>query len=262
MSEPRRVPELHREQLALGELAPERREALLARPETAAELAVLRAADAEILAEHPPARVLAEVRRRAAAMPRRAPTWALWLTPTLAAAAVAALVLTRPVEDVPKDSLVARRALAEDPGETRIKGLAPHLLVHRQEGERAVPLAEPAQARAHDRLQLSYVAAGARHGVVLSIDGNGVVTLHAPTSPSGSTALQQDGAVALPQSYELDAAPGFERFILVTAAGPIDVAAVERAARALAGAPEAASAPLELPPGWQQRSFLVRKVGP
>lgn len=261
MSEARPVPDLHREQLALGELAPERREALLARPETAAELAALRAADAEILAEHPPARVLAEVRRRAAAAaPRRSP-WTLWLVPTLAAAAVAALVLW-PAEDVPKDSLVASRPAPADPGETRIKGLEPHLLVHRQEGERAVPLSEPAQARAHDRLQLSYVAAGARHGVVLSLDGDGVVTLHAPTSPAGSTALQQDGAVALPQSYELDAAPGFERFILVTAAGPIDVARVERAARALAGAPEAERAPLELPPGWQQRSFLVRKVGP
>lgn len=264
MSEAREVPELQREQLALGELSAAQREALLARPDTEARLAALRASNAEILATHPPAAVLAEVRRRAARhrADRKASARTLWLVPGLAVAAAAAAIVLWPAEDVPKDSLVASHLRPPEPGETRIKGLEPHLLVHRQEGERAVLLAEPARARAHDRLQLSVVAAGARHGVVLSIDGSGVVTLHAPASAATSTALPQDGAVRLPSSYELDAAPGFERFILVTADEPLDVARVEAAARAVAGAPDAASRPLGLPGGWRQRSFLVEKVAP
>lgn len=260
MNDERKPPELHLEQLALGELPEPQRTALLQRPDTDARLSALSEDNAQILAAHPPALVAAALRRRRDRRP--APARTLWLAaPTLAAAAVAAFVLW-PAEDVPKDSLVASRVRPPDPGETRIKGLEPHLLVHRQEGERTVPLAEPAQARAHDRLQLSYVAAGAAHGVVLSIDGSGVVTLHAPTGVDGSTALVQDGAVTLPQSYELDAAPGFERFIFITAPGPIDVARVESAAQALARSPDAALAPLPLPPDHAQRSFLIRKVAP
>ena len=271
MSEDRDIPQLRLEQLALGELPAGERDALLARPDTAERLSRLREDDAQILAAHPPAVVVAEVRRRAARAAVRRPARALWLAaPALAAAAVAVVALWPLEEDVPKDSLVAARppvpkdspVPALDPGITRVKGLQPHLLLHRQEGERAVPLAEPAEARAHDRLQVSYVAGGAAHGVVLSIDGSGVVTLHAPTDPAGPTALQQDGAVTLPQSYELDAAPGFERFIFITAAEPIDVRRVEAAARALARAPDAALAALPLPPAWSQRSFLVRKVSP
>lgn len=89
--------------------------------------------------------------------------------------------------------------------------------------------------------------------------------LHHPARLDGSTTLQRDGAVALPQSYELDAAPAFERFVLVSADDPnaaIDPTQVMAAARALAALPTAASDPLALPAGWRQSSFLVRKVAP
>ena len=64
----------------------------------------------------------------------------------------------------------------------------------------------------------------------------------------------------LPQSYELDEAPGFERFVFVTATAPIDASLAVAAARAVAAGPDAATAPLALPAGWAQRSFLVKKV--
>jgi hypothetical protein len=261
-------PSLQLERLALGELSASEQAALRARlGDTAdARLAELRASDAEILAAHPPGRVRAEVLRRSAERRRRPAL--LWLATPLAAAAAAALVLwpTPPVEDE-HDALIAEAepvyvtTVAADPGETRAKGLEPHLVLHRQEGERAVPLEQPAEARAHDRLQISYVAAGASHGVVLSIDGGGTVTLHYPVG-AASTALEQDGAVPLPQSYELDAAPRFERFVLVSADVPLDPAQVLAAARTLATSPAAASDPLPLPSRYRQRSFLLRKVAP
>lgn len=249
--------ELPLERLALGELSPAEQAALKRRlGDLEPRLAALQASNAEILAAHPPARVRAELERRLTPRPRPR---VIWLALPLAAAAVAAVMLwPDPVVEAP---LVASRVVA-DPGETRIKGQAPHLVLHRQEGDRTVQLAEPAQARAHDRLQVSYVAAGASHGVVLSIDGDGVVTLHHPAGPDATTSLQQTGAVALPQSYELDAAPGFERFVFVTAATPLDPARVLAAAQLLATSPAARSAPLALPATWQQHSFLLSKVAP
>lgn len=260
-------PTLPLERLALGDLQARERAALESRVggDIEARLAAIAASNAEILREHPPARVRAEVERRLATTRARRSAPALWLAAPLAAAAVAALVLW-PDPTIELDALVASAEpaiiVAGDPGDTRAKGIEPHLVVHRQEGERTVPLVPGAEARARDLLQISYVAAGAAHGVMLSIDGGGVVTLHHPLRVDVSTALLQTGAVPLPQSYELDAAPDFERFILVTADTPLDPAQVLAAARRLAGGPGAASAPLPLPPGLRQRSFLLRKIAP
>ena len=264
MNDPTKMPELKIERLALGELSASERAALAGRDDVAARLAAIAASNAEILAAHPPARVRLEVERRLPARPARR---VLWLASPLAAAAATALVLW-PDAPAPEDPMIAgaepvpNTTFAAEPGATRAKGIEPHLILHRQEGERAVPLEPSAEARPRDRLQLSYVAAGAAHGVVLSIDGGGVVTLHHPARPGDSTALLQDGAVALPQSYELDAAPAFERFILVSADEPLDPALVLAAARKLAGTPAAASEPLPLPSRQRQRSFLLRKVAP
>ncbi len=267
MSDTPKLSDLQLERLALGELPAAEATTLRARmsPADQARLAAIATSNAEILAAHPPAAVRAEVLRRRAAATRRAPR-VLWLATPLAAAAATALVLwpgDPPIDEPSPEPAIQHTApVLADPGTTRIKGQEPHLLVFRQEGEQAVPLREPAEARPRDRLQLSYVAAGAPYGVVLSLDGAGVVTLHFPASDTAPTTLQQGGAVALEQSYELDAAPEFERFILVTADAPIHTATIVAAARQLAGAPQAASAPLVLPYELRQRSFLLRKVAP
>lgn len=264
MSEhPPKIPALRREQLALGELPPAARDQLRARigPEVDAEIAALRADDAEILATYPPARIRAEVERRAAARGPSARRIVWFGAPALAAAAIVLLIVTRPGDGAaPLGEGPGDFVRAADPGGTRIKGLQPHLVVHRQDGAAAVQLQDAAEARAQDVLQVSYVAAGAPHGVVVSLDGGGAVTLHFPADPTASTALQQGGAVRLAQAYELDAAPGFERFVLVTAAAPLDPAQVLAAARDLAHESGSDARPLALPEGWQQSSFLVRKA--
>ncbi len=266
MSDTPTISELQLERLALGELPPAEATALRARLTAAdqARLAAITTSNAEILAAHPPAAVRREVERRRAAQ-RRAPR-ALWLATPLAAAAATALVLwpvDPPIEaPAPEPATQVVTPPRPDPGATRIKGQEPHILVYRQAGDQAVPLTEPAEARAHDRLQLGYVAAGALHGVLVSLDGASVVTLHYPASETASTALQQGGPVPLGSSYELDAAPAFERFILVTADRPIDPASIITATQLLTGQPQPATTPLVLPPELRQRSFLLRKVAP
>ena len=259
MSETPKPSSLQLEQLAAGE-----RDGVA----DAEALAALRASNAEILAAYPPQQVATEVRRRlalrrVAASSSRPQRRVLWLgLPTLAAAAVVLVVVwPGPPDAVTPEPPVLRDTSPATTGD-RVKGLAPHLRIHRQAGDSAELLRAPARALAGDVLQVSYVAAGASDGVVVSLDGAGAVTLHHPTSTAGSTALQQDGAIRLGRAYELDDAPAFERFVFVTANAPIDPRQVVAAAEALMRQPDPASGRLALPERWAQSSFLIKKVAP
>lgn len=294
MADQPRVPDWLLERVALDQIPPGHADELARRmaadPTAEARLAALRASNQEILTALPPAQVAAEVERRrrvadAAAASGRSRTRA-WLPAmgAMAAAAVLALAfLPRDVRDAGHGDVVAGLAGAED---TRAKG-DPHLVIHRKRGDEVERLGRDASARAGDLLQIGYVAAGHTHGVILSIDGAGVVTLHHPIAPEADTALPAapiqgkpqaapvaapgKGLIELAHAYELDDAPAYERFFFITpahasgapAAAPeaaIDVALILDRAHALARNPAAArSAPLELPDSLQQWSFLLRK---
>lgn len=58
--------------------------------------------------------------------------------------------------------------------------------------------------------------------MVASCDAPGAVTWHLPEAPGWAAALVKDGERALAHAYELDASPGFERFVFVTADVPFD----------------------------------------
>lgn len=299
MDERLRTPDWLLERFALGELpeaqAAEIRRRLEAEPGGMARLEALRASDREILERHPPREMEASILARAnaapagspalaadgnspvrtgahpratgtvvegaAASPRRAGAlgaawdrsklaWGLGLA-VPAAAAVLVLAVTSAPPTVAPDA----------PDTVRMKGLAPSLLVHRKSGAEAETLADGAQVRPHDLLQLAYVAAGRRYGVIVSFDGGGAVTLHLPSSGDAAAALDAQGATPLPQAYELDDAPAFERFVLVASDSPFEVGTVLEAARALAAAPASSNAlPLSLPAGLEQTSVVVRKT--
>ena len=153
--------------------------------------------------------------------------------------------------------------LASVAADAPVGGLAPHLVIHRKQGRQIVRLGDGAVARPGDIVQVSYVAAGNKHGVVLSLDGQGTVTLHHPGQSTQSPTLRARGEHPLPFAFELDRAPEFERFFLVTSGDtPTDVEAVMHAARRLAASgPAGAQAnPLALPPHWRQASLLLHKA--
>jgi hypothetical protein len=143
----------------------------------------------------------------------------------------------------------------------RIKGLRPHLRLHRQRGTAIEALRDGDVARAGDLVQMSYMAAGHHHGVILSLDGRGQVTLHHPARADAPTTLESRGEHALDHAYELDDAQGYERFVLVTAGDePLSPTVVLAAARDLARRGRAARhSPLPLPARWQQSSILLQK---
>jgi anti-sigma factor RsiW len=266
MTSPHRTPDWLLERIALGELPPEELAAARARlaqePDGPARLAALEADSRATLERLPPAHVVREVAARAsrpsrkeAPSPSRRLALAWGLVPALATVALFVLVRPSDVEHAGPGGPVAVGGVET----TRIKGLAPQLLVHRQAAAGPERLTEGARAGAGDVVQLAYVAAGRTHGVILSVDGRGAVTLHAPDVGAQAMALAPSGTHALPRAYELDDAPAFERFFFVASEAPFAVEPVLAAARALAEGPEARTAPLSLPEGLTQASFTLEK---
>ncbi|MET0286318.1 MAG: ActD-like protein [Polyangiales bacterium] len=201
----------------------------------------LRADDAalreRLFAAQPPARFVARLQRSHS---RRR----LYVASLVAAAAALFLLVRTP----------------EAPSE-RVKGQTMELRVYRQRDGGVERLHEGARVAPRELLQLGFVREGHSHGVLLSLDGRGAVTLHAPPGEQQSSELpQESGEQLLGHAYELDDAPSFERFVFVAADQPLDVKAVLAAARALAADPQRArTAPLALATPNHQRSLLVVK---
>ena len=252
-----RIPPWQLERHRLGELPPDEAarvdEALAGDPEARAQVDGLREDDARILDAHPP-RVMAAAIRERIERESRATSPPRARVPVLSAAAAALCLLAFLPLALQRSSLP----------ETRIKGLAPSLLVFRESANRPEPLAASSVARADDVIQLAYQAAGRPFGSVISIDGRGHVTRHLPRTGDRAARLESGGPVPLSEAYRLDDAPGFELFFLVTADAPFSVEAVVReAARQYGNAAGSARAGirLDLPPNLAQFRFELRKEG-
>ena len=280
MTEP--VPDVLVEKLALNELSTTETEELRRRlgDQVDERLAAIEHSNAEILEALPPEEVAAEVRRRVERLDRRQaeserPQWMPWLgVAGLAAAAILLWLLVRPpADEVPEGPSGAPQAglgdtgptkiakaeprPASDDGTIRLKGSA-KLTIHRKRDHEPERLSDGAHVRAGDRLQVSYAAGDATRGVIVSIDGAGATTLHFPAHEDADPTLR--GRARLPSGFQLDDAPGFERFFFVTTPDDaLSVADVMRAAEALAASDDAREGELELPEGVGQQALLLVK---
>jgi len=99
---------------------------------------------------------------------------------------------------------------------TRIKGLKAGLEIWRKTGESTEKLANNSEAHAGDLLQMRYTAEKKCYGVILSMDGNGTMTIHLSGSDGKAAELEAGKVVSLKNAYELDNAPKFETFYLIT----------------------------------------------
>ena len=260
------------ERAALDEVSPAMRERVeRADPrELADAIAAVRADNAAELAAHPagPAvaviegRIATEVRQREQRRRQARVRWFGMLSTALAAAVVIVVVTgKRGTSDEAEQSVEPNvQPSVEHREVTRAKGL-PRLLAFRQVGERAEQLEQDSLVQAGDLLQLRYKPVGKNYGLIASVDGAGVVTLHFPASedaPAEATALAPK-TTALPRSYELDAAPRFERFFFITGDQPIDVQQGLASLRELARRNDSDTAALELPARLSQWSLRLRK---
>jgi hypothetical protein len=244
-----------------GDLSPQEESRLRAALATDAQLRerlrALEDSNREILATRPPAAFARDVQARAAFDDRaesvspgalRVPAWA-------AAAVAVVLGLATMTRDSPTVESPINPTM--QPGD-RTKGALPELLLFRR-SETGEPSRLTSGDLAHegDVIQIAYRAAGQRFGVLLSVDGRGVVTRHLPTTGEEAAPLSASGSIPLRNAYRLDAAPRFERFYFVTSATPFAVEpVVEAATRAAGDGLTRERLPLE---GRVQSSFLLRK---
>ena len=263
----RPVPEWLVERLAHQDLpsaeAERVRARLAAEPNGVARIAALEASNHDILAQLPPGQVAAEVRRRlalanqvaqvaAAARGPRGMKWTWALSGLVLGAAGLTLVLgVLPADRPAGGELIGWQAgpeIVREKGEKR-----PHLAVFRKQNDHADRLGAGAAVRAGDVLQLAYFSAGRPFGVIVSVDARGTVTPHLPSAPGTAVRLAAAGETLLPNSYELDNSPGFERFVLVTGDAPFATAVVVEALR-----PGGAA----LPPNLSLSDITLRKETP
>jgi hypothetical protein len=274
-----RVPDLLLEQYALGELSDAetaRVDALLADdPALRARLEDLRRSNEEVLGEYPPADIAAAIRRRmlvGEASPGRGARGAARKRPFRRAtsiafpAAAAVLVLF--------GAVAVRGSFFPSQGDAiRAKSGAPGLFIYKKAASGPALLADGATAAAGDVLQIKYAAGSARYGAIVSLDGKGSVTWHLPTeygggteygrgaaSPAQAPSIQEEGA-ALDSANELDNAPSFERFFIVSSTRDFDLSLVSTALRelVLSGVPDTGA--LRLPAGLECKTLLLRKTG-
>jgi hypothetical protein len=189
----------------------------------------------EILLTQPPEQIVAEIKRRAALSADRArPAAARQLRPMWALSAVTACVAGLAVMLVVRNHGAGTQPAPDQvqPEIVGVKGdLKPALRIYRKTHSGSELLRAHASVHRGDTLQIRYVAAGKRFGVIASIDARGQITDHLPEAPGQAVALERDGERALPHAYELDDSPGYERFLFVTADAPFTTAEIDQALR-------------------------------
>lgn len=143
-------------------------------------------------------------------------------------------------------------------GTERVKGPAASLNIFRQTPSGSELLEDGSLARAGDVIRVGYRLAGPGYGVIVSVDGRGVVTRHLPSSAGRAATMANGEVVLLDQAYELDDAPQWERFFIVTGDSAFDVEPIVRAAKSFAES-GATSPTLSLPAELGQSTFLLKK---
>lgn len=254
------------ERYALGELPSDQMERVrraLERDEGLRQkLELISESSAAILRQYPAPDMAQEIRLKthsrrvqAGAMKEKNGSWRLARIPRpLFAVAIIAVVASL--------SLVLHQHGTMPSGDVRVKGMQPHLIVFRKTvaNPGVEELRDLSTVQRGDVLQLGYIAMEKRYGVIVSIDGNGLVTQHFPETAAGSSRLATGKTALLSEAYELDNAPRFERFFFVTSDRPIEISRVLDAAKRLAQKGDTAeNAALDLPRSFGQCFFTLKK---
>lgn len=187
--------------------------------------------------------------------------WSRWLVVMPLAAVVLAMVLVwRPAARPGLADTSPQPSPAPTDADARVKGEPVSLMVFRRTDNGSETLSDGTPARAGDIVRLGYRSTGARYGVIVSIDGAGIVTRHLPVTGAAAARLDAGTPTLLNSAYELDSAPGWEQFFLVVGDTAFDVEAVMVAAQDAATGATTPPDTLALPAPLQQTSFLLRKV--
>lgn len=256
------VPEWKLERYLLGELAPPEmedvRKAAQSDGAVARRLEELRQSNGEILRKYPPESIVRQVHGRAytarSVRPKPGSGHHFGMLPRAAALIVVLLFVLLPIYQ----RLEQRPPQGTEP-ETRMKGGGPSLLLYRKVPSGSERLDEGSLAHKGDMIQIAYQGSDHGFGVIVSLDGRGVVTLHLPERGSQSARLETGRLVPLESAFELDDAPRWECFYFITAAQPFPVDLILQAAHKL-NAAETPPDRLPISDSFTQAAFVLRKA--
>jgi len=197
------VPNWKAERYLLGELPASEMAALKTLENKNAEfclqLELLKNSNEELLAEYPAEETAEKMQNNHR-----------WLVPL---SACAALLITATA----LITVFSGQNIAINEDGVRAKGLKTDLEIWRKTASSVEKLADNSEAHAGDLLQMRYITEEKCYGVLLSMDGNGTLTIHLSGNHGRAAELEAGRIVSLDSSYELDNAPKFETFYLFTA---------------------------------------------
>ncbi len=171
------------------------------------QLQELKNSNAELLASYPYMEMAAEIER---------PKWQI----PLSACAALLICITAFL------AVSSNRNIEMSEEGTRVKGMKTDLEIWRKTGDSAEKLANNSEAKAGDLLQMRYIAEKKCYGVILSMDGNGTLTIHLSGENGRAAKLEAGKIVSLEKGYELDNAPKYETFYLFTSENEFGLSAV------------------------------------
>jgi hypothetical protein len=143
---------------------------------------------------------------------------------------------------------------------TVVKGNENALFIYKKIDSNVVQLSNGGKARTGDLLQLAYQIIKNNYCIIFSIDGRGRITYHYPVDPSAPAKIDSHKKTLLTESYELDDAPDFERFFIISSADQFDAAPVIRSIERLASIKDLAKySNIQLDPALNVYSLLINK---
>jgi len=246
------IPDWKLERYLLGELPEEELEDIRilenARGGVWERLEALRADNAAILKRYPPEAMGRKIEAASSVDRHGVPKWRsavsryqppsvktrgvpLWAVPATVCAVALLIIPIRMIFPAAQTDTGAARNQG-GVWEDRAKGTTPGIEVWRKNGAEAERLPQNAAARSGDIVQLRYIVPEPCYGALVSVDGRGVLTVHLSGEAGKAAPLTPGRPIALSNSYQLDDAPLFETFYLVTAKDAFDIESVTKSLKA------------------------------
>ena len=142
-----------------------------------------------------------------------------------------------------------------------IKGKTENLFLYRKNGNQADILKNGDAAKKDDIVQIAYQIPKERNCIIFSIDGNSGVTLHYSSSEKSMPDSSKTGKIFVPESYQLDDAPYYERFFMITSDSEIRREEIlSRAKKFALDRDKAVSDSFPVEKSFSQQSVLIVKV--
>ncbi len=239
------IPQWKLERYALGELPPNELVAIKSQiandPEAQRQLQQIDSSNREFLQQNDPhaaAKRLMALSKARAQEESASPSW-IWKPVTAFAVLAIAVFLgtnmmkpQNPVEQGMEMAMVS----THDDG-IRTKGLQNRIELWQKTGDSIAMILDGAKVNAGDLLQIRTQVDKKCFAAVVSLDGRGNWTKHLPENGSQASAMEPGKSGFLPFSYQLDDAPRYEVFWLITSDSAFSVDSLMKSLEVLSGSP-------------------------